>query len=483
MKLARNLTLFVMLGAVLVLALYAWASTRREIALFDADMRRDHESLGRTLAGSAAAVWQANGPGRAAELVRRAGSEGDLVVRWIWMDDGRWAASLSPADRSRLSRGEAVSGVHSAPTGPGFSYTVIPVPGSEPRGAAIEVAESLALRDRYLRNTFLATGMTALAIALVASVVAAIVGMRLVGRPVRDLVEQARRVAVGDLTRRLMPRRSDELGELALELNQMCDALESANRRVAAETLARLEALDQLRHADRLATVGKLAAGVAHELGTPLNVVSGRAKLVARGQVTGDAVQGNARIIAEQADRMADIVRQLLEFARQREPHKVPTDPRRLAAEILDMLGPLAAKRSVTLALESPDSLPPVELDPAQISQVLSNLVVNAVHATQGPGTVTVEIELDGRLAPAAEGGRENSRLKITVVDRGSGIDPNIRERIFEPFFTTKDVGEGTGLGLSVAHGIVREHGGVIEVESNPGSGSRFSVYVPIQPT
>jgi two-component system, NtrC family, sensor kinase len=191
----------------------------------------------------------------------------------------------------------------------------------------------------------------------------------------------------------------------------------------------------------------------------------------------------NARIIGEQAERMAGIVRQLLDFARQREPRKAATDAHRLVSQTLGMLEPLAAKRSVTLELESAHDLPTVEVDPAQIQQVVSNLVVNAVHATRGPGKVTIQVGVDGHRVPAELDGREREFLIIGVVDRGAGIDPSIRDRIFEPFFTTKDVGEGTGLGLSVAYGIVREHRGFIEVESNPGSGSRFSVYVPIQPT
>jgi signal transduction histidine kinase len=482
MKLTRTLTLFVTLGTMLVLALHAWVTTRREVALFDADMHRDHQTLGRALAAAAATVWRAGGPERAAELVQLADrSEGELKVRWAWVDD-QAASTSDPADRARLYQGEEVSGFRAAPDGPGVIYTAIPVPGAGPRRAAIEVTESVAVRDAYVRRSILTTGVTALAIAAVASLIAALVGMTLVGRPVQRLVDQARGVAAGDLSRRVTPRRRDELGELALEMDQMCGELEQAHQRLAKETKARLEALEQLRRAERLVAVGELAAGVAHELGTPLNVVAGRAKLVTRGQVTGDDAVENARIIGEQAERMAGIVRQLLDFARQRELHKAPIDPHRLVSQTLSILEPLAAKRSVTLELASTDNLPTVEVDPAQIQQVLSNLVVNAVHATSGPGTVTVELGVDGHRAPAELDGRESDFLKIGVVDRGTGIDPAIRDRIFEPFFTTKDVGEGTGLGLSVAYGIVREHRGFIEVESNPGSGSRFSVYVPIQP-
>jgi signal transduction histidine kinase len=291
-------------------------------------------------------------------------------------------------------------------------------------------------------------------------------GWLILARPLSPILAKISRVGRGDLGGPLAMRRTDELGTIALELDHMCTRLSDLQERATQETEARIAALDQLRHADRLGTVGKLASGVAHELGTPLNVVSARAKMILRGDSeTEDEIRDDARVIVEQSDRMTAIIRQLLDFARPRRPSREPADLRALAGSILSMLGPLAARHRVELALEDG---PPVEaeVDVGQIQQVMTNLIMNAIQAQPGGGKVDVHIESEG------------DRAIVRVADDGPGIPEDVRARIFEPFFTTKDVGEGTGLGLSVVHGIVQEHGGRIEVEHGE-RGARFTVELP----
>jgi two-component system NtrC family sensor kinase len=263
----------------------------------------------------------------------------------------------------------------------------------------------------------------------------------------------------------------------------MSSKLSDANARLVAETAGRVHALQQLRHAERLVTVGKLASGIAHELGTPLNVVSGRAKMIAQNVAADDGVRNNARIVMEQSERMAQIIRQLLDFARAGKPNKSAIDLRHLASSTLSLLRPIADKRRVTLEFQSSEPVPEVVADAAQLQQVVTNLVVNAVQAS--PQSSVVQVGL--RSAPAMRRPSNGSDPEhprgfacITVSDHGSGMGEGTLERIFEPFFTTKDVGEGTGLGLAVAYGIVQEHGGFITVESKLGEGSRFEVYLPI---
>src|SRR6185436_5069012 len=144
-------------------------------------------------------------------------------------------------------------------------------------------------------------------------------------------------------------RRRDELAELAAAINQMCEALAAANEATARETGARLAAVEQLRHADRLTTVGRLASGIAHELGTPLNIVSGRGYMIASGEAIGDEIKDNARIIMEQTERITRIIRQLLDFARPRPVEKARIDLRGLATQTVALLRPMADKQRVTL--------------------------------------------------------------------------------------------------------------------------------------
>jgi signal transduction histidine kinase len=309
--------------------------------------------------------------------------------------------------------------------------------------------------------------------------VTSVLGLVLVGRPLAELVAQARRVGEGDLSYRIPTRRRDEIAKLAQEMNRMCERLRAAHESEQAQADAKMRPLSQLRHADRLATVGRLAAGLAHELGTPLNVVHARARQMATG-ATGPAEIGDkSRIIVEQVDRMTKLIRQLLDFARKRELQPSEVDVRALVDRAVTLLEPIARKRGVSLTLTGIAEPLLGQVDPEQMTQVILNVVMNAVHATDSGRAVSLTLGR-GRATPPAEDGRgEQSCLRIEVRDEGTGIASESLARIFEPFFTTKDVGEGTGLGLSVAYGIVKDHGGWIDVASRPGVGSVFTVWLP----
>jgi signal transduction histidine kinase len=240
--------------------------------------------------------------------------------------------------------------------------------------------------------------------------------------------------------------------------------------------------MEQLRHADRLTTVGKLASGMAHELGTPLNVVAGRARLIAGGEVDGDEAKKSAQVVLDQADRMTRLIRQLLDFARPRAPKKEPTDLRALASRVTSLLGPIAQKAGVSVSVTAGGDDAFAEVDEGQLTQVATNLVLNAIQATPSGGKVELAVTRGEETPPAdlgSKAGAPRTFVRLEVADTGSGMDAATRARVFEPFFTTKPVGDGTGLGLSVSWGIVREHGGWISVESEPGRGSKFSVHLP----
>jgi signal transduction histidine kinase len=177
---------------------------------------------------------------------------------------------------------------------------------------------------------------------------------------------------------------------------------------------------------------------------------------------------------------MTRIIRQLLEFARRRDPHKERHDVAAVARHGLELLRPLAQKRGVALSLDDQGGSCETRIDAVQIEQALTNLVVNAVQAMTTQGDVSVAVRREQRRPPADHGGPQGEWIAVQVSDSGRGIAPEHLPRVFEPFFTTKDVGEGTGLGLSVAYGIVRDHGGWIEVQSEPGKGSTFTLFLPI---
>ncbi len=336
----------------------------------------------------------------------------------------------------------------------------------------------MSLQREHVRATVRNNLVTTVVMGAVCGALALLLGGWFVGRPIRALVGKARRIGAGDLSGPLELHQRDEIGELADEMNAMCDRLAAAAADLAAATEAKITMLEQLRHADRLSTVGKLASGIAHELGTPLNVVSGRARLIATGLEPVETKE-YAEIIVGQAQRMTRIIRQLLDFARRRSAHKSPEDVRQVARQTASLLAPIAEKKGITLVVEETPEPLVAEVDAAQLQQALTNLIVNGIQAMPHGGQIAVKMSRAHAQPPADVGGPEGEYLRLDVTDEGVGMTEETMAHISEPFFTTKPVGEGTGLGLSVTYGIVKEHGGWIAVGSQLGKGATFAVYLP----
>jgi len=483
MKLSRKFALILFLGMCCVLAVAAYLTYRREIELFKNDMRRDHEATGRALAAATSRIWELAGEKAALDFLGAENSRRHhLGIRWIWLDappGTPHGPRLSREEILPVVRGEVVIGSDPKAGAGGIFYTYVPAPVDPARPGAVEIVESFQDQRHYVRSTLVRVLVTVLAVAAVSGLLTMGLGAWFVGRPTREIIDRARRVGAGDLSSRLDLPHRDEFSELATELNSMCDRLAEARDRVSAETAARIATIEQLRHADRLATIGKLASGIAHELGTPLNVVWARAKMIGSAAPPDGDAANNARIITEQSQQMTRIIRQLLDFARPRTPQKARVDLRQVVRQTFGLLQSLAEKRRVDLVLLDAAEPALADVDAPALQQVLSNLVVNGIHAMSRGGRLTVAIERVRLRPPADHGGPEADYLAVRVRDEGVGMDEEVQRHLFEPFFTTKDVGEGTGLGLSVSRGMVREHGGWIGVESAPGMGSCFSVYLP----
>lgn len=483
MRLTRKFLIAFTIAAMVVLGIYATVLVNREVSFFDADMRRDATFAGNILARAVEKTWQREGEVAALSLVHQTDlSIRHIQIRWVWLDEADVFHRLPAAIRDAAMRGETVSErVDATAVKPGALYTYVPVSVPSARAGALELAEGLEQEREYLRATIRDSLLEAAALLLASGAIVSALGLIFIGRPMRLLIAKARRVGTGDLSGPLALPQRDELGELAIEINTMCDRLEEARRKVSAETAARVAAVEQLRHADRLTTVGKLASGIAHELGTPLNVIAGRAQLIVAREGNPEEARAGARIIGDQARRMTAIIRQLLDFARRSATRKTELDLRDVASECAKMLESIALKAGVRLAVSSNDAPVPSVVETAQLEQALANLVVNAVQATERGGSVTIEVGEEPATPPAEHGGAAGPYAFLRVIDTGTGMVQETAARVFEPFFTTKDVGVGTGLGLSVAYGIVRDHGGWIDVDSVPGRGSRFSIRLPLR--
>jgi len=236
----------------------------------------------------------------------------------------------------------------------------------------------------------------------------------------------------------------------------------------AEQERARLQ--KQLMHADRLATIGQLAAGVAHELNEPLSSILGFAQLLQRDPALPEGGRQDVRKIVTASLHAREIIKKLLLFARQTPTFKGPVDLNQVILGAIDLFQHQFEKEGIELACVLCPQIPVLAADAGQLTQVLVNLVVNAVQAMPEGGKLVVQTQV------------QDGHVVCRVEDTGVGMTEEVLDRLFVPFFTTKEVNQGTGLGLPVVHGIVTSHGGTIEVASTPGSGTTFTIRLPIEP-
>ncbi|MGE0159502.1 MAG: ATP-binding protein [Gemmatimonadales bacterium] len=313
------------------------------------------------------------------------------------------------------------------------------------------VTEQLArTRLRFLLNT--ATLLVAVTLLVLWSV------RRYLSTPLAEFMDAVRALGGGELTYRVEPSIAvGELGEVAVELNRMADGLEKARQELMTQSEERLSLERRLLQSEKLAEVGQLAAGLAHEIGAPLHVIRGRADLVRRSGAKFDEAERHLGVIVQEIDRIALIVRNLLGFVRRREPKVVAFDLVDVLRAVIDLLDVEMSRSSVGLVTEGLDARLKMQGDPDLLHQVFLNVLLNALHALEGavpPRMVAV------RLRRTGEGAME--RAVIDIEDSGVGVPPSVRDHVFEPFYTTKERGQGTGLGLALARAIVEDHDGSI---------------------
>lgn len=286
---------------------------------------------------------------------------------------------------------------------------------------------------------------------------------RSVLRPLRRMAADAGALALRGRLENQETHLEDELKAVGFYLQTLMSDVE--------QTRASLErSQSQLVNAEKLASVGKLAASVAHEIRNPLTAINMRLFSVQRALGEHPLYEDDLRVIAEEIARLERIIRNFLDFTRPPEPSPRPTPVGTLLDKILELFRSRAEAKNVRFHRDEASQLPQVVVDPDQIKQVLINLLNNALEATRNGGAIglaaATETDADGR-----------AFVVVRVKDSGAGIAPDIRNRIFEPFFTTKD--EGTGLGLCIAARIMARHGGRLKLESSTAEGTTFAVYLP----
>jgi signal transduction histidine kinase len=421
--------------------------------------------MAKTLRAVLIRICDLAGPPAAKEVIETMNRAAPRDVRWLEPNDiprmpGR---DLAAELNANMESGEPIWVQWPNEKGESIRYLYLPVMHAGKPLAVIEASESMAPRTEYVERARVQSMAVGIIVLALSGALAIVLGRWLIGRPIAALTHGVRALGDGEFVPLAIGSRRDEIGTLASELTALGE---------------RLAERERLRHDDRLRTVGQLASGVAHELGTPLSVIGVRARLIASGEASGAEAAANGSAILEQTERMTRLVRQLLDYSRRTSTQAVTIDLRKASLQAVEMLEPLARAQGVTVEAESEGSGVVVRGDGSQMQQVLTNLVLNAVQATPAGGRVEVRCGR-GPTPPVGKKGLPLDRCWIRVTDTGMGISPEDLGRVFEPFFTTKSAGEGTGLGLAVAQAIVEEHGGWIGVHSELGRGTVFTVYLP----
>jgi signal transduction histidine kinase len=412
---------------------------------------------------------------RAAEaLLALAAAEPDVHALAVLRADGTvlaaWNAEALPPDAATPH----TPGEYHVEAGQRL-HVGMPVFTRDGASGTVVLVLSLLDVDDVARAAVRRAAVPTLAILLFVLAVAIAAG-RLLARPIERVAEVATRIAAGDDdARRDLPLdRGDEVGRMAAAFDHMVGALREERELLAKQGADLADSLVELRRAQgelvqaaKMAAVGSLVAGLSHELNSPIGVILGSAQGIARRLPPDHPEREGVLAIERQAQRCRGLVRTLLDFSRKGPRARRRLEAAELARRVLELAEPHAKARGIRLEAHARDGLP-VQVDVEELETALLNLVRNAVDASADGGVVEVRV----REQPGV--------VDLEVRDSGAGIAPEVRDRIFDPFFTTKPPGEGTGLGLALAHRFVEAHGGCIDVESAPGAGTTMRVRLPL---
>jgi two-component system NtrC family sensor kinase len=356
----------------------------------------------------------------------------------------------------------------------------------------LEITHELSSIDMQIRHNTFTIAAFSLGLVIVASLFVSILVHRMVYLPLIDLERGAKRLKTGDLEKLIPVRSRDEFGHLASSFNAMMLSLRDSElelqkwartleQKVEEKTTELQVAEAKAVHAEKLASVGLLAAGIAHELNNPLTGVLTFSTIIRRKMEDGSPDAEDLDLVIRETKRCSTIIKRLLDFAREKKPEHRFIDITDIIKETEQILRHPASSRDIRITLDFDEDLPQIWVDPDQIKQVIMNILVNAQDAVSSDGEITIRTRRLPEKVSVEPGSPPLAMAEISIKDTGCGIPEHNKKRIFDPFFTSKVVGKGTGLGLSVTYGIVRAHGGTIDVESKEGVGTTFRILLPLE--
>ena len=486
MKLSNRL-LFPLLAAVVIvmLAYASWSLFQRE-GIMVAEAERETRAYATALGLALERAVAQGEPGAIQEMIDRIDRDPNIygVVVYDTLGIPQFvssplaAATPPPASEVRsILAGGAIRTLRRDVLGRPSVVVFRPLMGEGGRtDLALEVVQPLSsvelqlsrTRQRFLWNTLTLIAAVSLLLSWLVR--------RHLSRPLGRFVEAARALGSGDLGHRIEATDAvGELSEVASELNGMADRLQEARHQLLSEAESRVSLQRRLLHAEKLAEVGQLAAGLAHEIGAPLQVIRGRADLILRGDAAATDRNRNLTIIIQQIDRITTTVRNLLNYARRRDPQLLRYDLVEMVRSVVEFTDTEATKSGTRLSFETDLSDLPVVCDPDMLHQLFLNVIINALHAVAEVGSAgNVVVRLAREQVDALD------LAVVEVEDDGIGIPSDQWDRVFEPFYTTKPGGRGTGLGLALGRAIVEDHDGSIAVVSPSGAAWRTRVRIEL---
>jgi signal transduction histidine kinase len=471
-KIGTRLTLVLLLCVMPVLAAYTYWSVEQSNIYTD-EMKQSARAAGAGLVTSLDDEVSTQQWNKVGDAFKKLDAEGTLtaVLRKdgnLWYSLPDFPAEAATAARMQLAQ-RRFAEFESAPGVKNWFCELFPLQNQagEVIGYLLEVQDwSKVARDSRAQS--IASLVVALVLLGVVATVIPLSVHRYVSRPLSELSAKVMKFSSSESDRGAgseVELLSEEFRKLDQQLNRARSDLEDRHRH-------ELELERELQRADRLATIGTLAAGLAHEIGTPMGVIRVRAEALQQDASISADGQAKLGVIVRQIDRIARIVRMLLDYARKSESHKAICDLRAIAERALALLEPEAGQRGVRIIARLGEIPLLVNCDADQIEQVFVNMIMNALDAMQhGGGTLQVTAQTEHSL--------QGSRAMLAFEDTGVGVAAENEDRLFSPFFTTKEPGKGTGMGLAVSQSIVREHDGEITFSTGP-SGARFVVAIPM---
>ena len=483
MRLGNKLTVYLLLGVLVGLGLDVYLSLDHIRTNLLKDMHSEVASISRTLR---VAVEKAGNtaPERyfaqmATEISGFENIRGlvfyDRGGRETWRSQSLQYRPLPQVDvRTVVTTQTPVEGLYREGSAERY-YRVEPIASTAGEGiAAFLVLEDFPLFTRELHARVLEMVLVNLVLLAVLASIVSIVIRQSVTQPLQTITRHIEAIGRGQFDDRLDLIRHDEIGQLADEFDRMTAQLQEAQRRLIAEHEEKLHLERVLRHSEKLAALGRLASRLAHEIGTPLYIIQGRAEQLLQRESLPDKERGVINVIIAQIERISGFIRQLLTLSRRAEPQLRLISLNDIVHRVSQTVGDQRNHSGVEIIVELTEELPPILGDPDQLQQVLLNLSVNALQAVGSTGRVTFSTRCATSGSPSAI-----RTVEAVVTDNGPGIPTEYLPHLFEPFFTTKGMTHGTGLGLAISHEIVLNHHGEIRVESMAGQGSRFIVSLP----